>query len=407
MSQDIHAYDTLYPQPENGSKGDRGPLPVPHGKYDDSTTYTCDGIIAPYVMEDSQFYVMNKTVSVKGLDPKTDYANNGTNATWLLMDKFKAIFVEMIFADFGRMGQAIFYGNYMFSQDGKDANGNKTSDYSLFTDENGTAFQPNLLLNFYTGLIKSDSGIFKNATILKSILQDVIVKGSIRSAFTAVTDSFTSNINDNVVFTSSGGGWVDAKSLPWDVAQSGRKITIVNYKWGSSISNGSISVTAPSGCYFYEDGIQKTELKMSKEFVELMGYGDSSTFYGWIVTNRRNIMTVKKYGRQLNVLAQGVVNGSSTGASMGTYHTFDNSTLTASRLSEGRYRLYLPSAWGLISGNYIVNLTGFGDSYGSTSPIKATVETLATNYVEISTSDDDSRNDGSFTFQIINLDDWT
>lgn len=235
---------------------------------------------------------------------------------------------------------------------------------------------------------------------------DVKITGSLRNPFSEADDSFDVDYSDNVVLLSSGGGWITAYSLPWDLRQSGRRICIVNYRWGNTISSGWAAISAPTGKYFYENGISKSELQMSREVIELMGYGDNKTFFGWIVMRRINMMTTSRYGRNLNVLAQGIVSGYSSGASI-SYKSFDDGKLSVSRLGEGRYRVSVPSNWGLIAGSYIVMATGQGYSAGSsTAPIKATVTNFQSTYFEVDTSDDASRNDGSFMFQIINLNDW-
>lgn len=235
---------------------------------------------------------------------------------------------------------------------------------------------------------------------------DVKITGSLRNPFSEADDSFDVDYSDNVVLLSSGGGWITAYSLPWDLGQSGRRICIVNYRWGNTISSGFAAISAPTGKYFYENGISKSELQMSREVIELMGYGDNKTFFGWIVMRRINMMTTSRYGRNLNVLAQGMVSGYSSGASI-SYKSFDDGKLSVSRLGEGRYRVSVPSNWGLIAGSYIVMATGQGYSAGSsTAPIKATVVNLQSTYFDIDTSDDASRNDGSFMFQIMNLNDW-
>lgn len=239
---------------------------------------------------------------------------------------------------------------------------------------------------------------------------DIIIQGSMRSPFVRETDTIIiggeQSTHDNVVPIASGGGWVTAGTLEWGVEQSGRRMCIANYRWGSSITEGQIGYSAPTGKYFYEDGIAKSSIHLSRECVELMGYGTSTQFYGWIVLNRINLGTNSRYGRKLNVLAQGTVTGTSSGASI-SYKTFDDSILSVSRLGEGRYRVNVPTNWGLIAGSYIVMTTGKGYSLGSSSaPIKATVINLQSTYFDIDTSDDASRNDGSFIFQIINLNDW-
>ncbi len=246
------------------------------------------------------------------------------------------------------------------------------------------------------GNLKAKGGTFTN----------VKITGSLRNPFSEANDSFDVDYSDNVVLLSSGGGWMTSYSLPWDLEQSGRRICIVNYRWGNTISSGFASISAPAGKYFFENGISKSELQMSREVIELMGYGDNKTFFGWIVLRRINMMTTARYGRSLNILAQGIVSGDSSGASI-SYKSFDDGKLFVSRLGEGQYRVNVPSNWGLIAGSYIVMATGKGYSSGSSSaPIKAAVIDLQSTYFDINTSDDASRNDGSFIFQIINLNDW-
>lgn len=240
------------------------------------------------------------------------------------------------------------------------------------------------------GNIKAKGGTFT----------DVKITGSLRNPFSEADDSFDVDYSDNVVLLSSGGGWITAYSLPWDLGQSGRRICIVNYRWGNTISSGWAAISAPTGKYFYENGISKSELQMSREVIELMGYGDNKTFFGWIVMRRINMMTTSRYGRNLNVLAQGIVYGTSSGASI-NYKSFDNGTLSVSRLDVGKYRINFPSAWGLIVGSYIVNMTGYLGGL-----MKASLLEPGASYFVVEVSDDESRNDGAFSFQIINLNDW-
>lgn len=245
------------------------------------------------------------------------------------------------------------------------------------------------------GNIKANGGTFT----------DILIQGSLRSPFVRETDSIViggkQSTHDNVVPIASGGGWVTVGTLEWGVEQSGRRMCIANYRWGSEITTGSIEYSAPSGKYFYEDGTQKKAISLSRECVELMGYGTSTQFYGWIVLNRINLMTASKYGRKLNVLAQGIVTGYSSGASI-SYKSYDNaSTLSVSRQGTGKYRVNFPSNWGLITGSYIVMMTGYGSGL-----MKATLLEAGTSYFIAEVSDDSSANDGSFMFQIINLNDW-
>lgn len=265
----------------------------------------------------------------------------------------------------------------------------QTMVYFSGTDGSGQLAKGNITWD-KDGNLKAKGGIFT----------DVKISGSLRNPFTQAADSIDVDYSDNVVLLSSGGGWITAYSIPWDLGQSGRRICLVNYRWGSTISQGWAGISAPSGKYFFEDGISKSELKMSREVIELMGYGDNNTFFGWIVLRRINMMTTARYGRNHNVLAQGVVSGYSSGASI-SYKSFDGLTLSVSRLDVGKYRVYIPSTWGLTASNYIVMMTGYGEGL-----MKASLLTRSSTYFDVEVSDDSSRNDGSFIFQITNLNDW-
>mgnify|MGYP000417509461 CR=1 FL=1 len=244
-------------------------------------------------------------------------------------------------------------------------------------------------------------------------MQNLSLQGSLRNPFVRETDAITivvggenvQSTHDNVVPIASGGGWITAGVLEWGKEQSGRRMCIANYRWGDSVTNGTIEYTAPSGKYFYENGVGKESLKLSRECVELMGYGTASEFYGWIVLNRTDLMTSNCYGKEIKALAMGVVTGTNSGASI-KYKTFDRSTMSVERQGEGIYKITFDSHWFNSADDCVAMLTGYGNAYNADSPIKATIAEKGTTYMIIHTSDDSSRNDGSFVFFIHNLNDW-
>lgn len=256
-----------------------------------------------------------------------------------------------------------------------------------------------------------------NITAVGGSFKDVTIQGTIRSAFVRNDPSIWITVGggsssgvqtdpvhyDNVVCTQTG-GWNENINLPWTLENSGRRICLVNYKWGSTISTGYMTISAPSGKYFFEDGISKSTLKFSREVVELLGYGDNATFFGWIVLNRRDMMTTGRYGKYQQVLASGIVTGTTSSASI-SYNTFDGSTgVSVSRLGRGMYRVYLPYSWSLNS-KYMVMATGIYSTAENT-PIYPTIKAIYSYYFDIYTQDDDSRNDGSFNFQVISTNNW-
>lgn len=262
--------------------------------------------------------------------------------------------------------------------------------------------------NFQTtedGTVKGRNAVFEGGTFT-----DVLLQGSLRNPFVRETDSIVvggkQSTHDNVATISVGGDWITNGNLEWDVKQSGRRMCITNYRWGSQYSQGTIEYTAPTGKYFYENGISKNYLRLSRECVELIGYGTSTQFYGWIVLNRINLMTESRYGRKLNALAMGIVTGSSSETSI-SYKTFDGTTMSVSRTGEGQYRVNFSSTWFNSANDCIAIVTGLGYSQGSSeAPIKATVIGRYSSYITVNTSDDASRNDGSFMFLILNINDW-
>lgn len=272
--------------------------------------------------------------------------------------------------------------------------------------------------NFKTtedGTVYGKDAVFEGGTFGKVHLQ-----GSLRNPFVQETDSIIiggeQSTHDNVATVSSAGGWITSGTLEWDVKQSGRRICIVNYRWGSEFAYGAMEYSAPigSGKYFYEDGELKTSIQLSRECVELIGYGTTSVFYGWIVLNRLDIGTTSRYGRKTKALAMGIVKGTSSGASI-EYKTFnmaekinDNkSILSVSRKGVGKYRVHFPAGWFNSANDMLVMLTGYGHVVDSSSAnVKATLITRSTTYFDVETSDDASNNDGSFMFMMYNMNDW-
>ena len=255
----------------------------------------------------------------------------------------------------------------------------------------------------------------KTANIESSVLKNVKITGTVRQpwARSGIYVNIGGNSSETLTFDNvaggASGGWEDGSlnsMLSWTLNDSGRIMRIANWKFNGETFTGKATVSAPPGKYFFEDGLSKSTLTVSREMVELIGYGDDRTFYGWIVVRRIDLGSTKRYGRGLKVLAQGMVSGYSSGASI-SYKTFDGSSMSVTRLSEGRYRISFSSTWFSSASDCLVMLTGYGYSSGSsTAPIKATLTSRNTTSIIVDTSDDASRNDGSFMFYISNLNDW-
>ena len=126
----------------------------------------------PFVEQDGQYYAMYKQGtwlgSSIGRTPKEDYAQYGSDATWRLMDKYKALIVEILFSDYAKLGSAIFLGDYMFSQYGI-RNGAQSNAYQNFDPNNLDAFRPNIFVDWLKGHIEALSGYFAGDLSCKSM----------------------------------------------------------------------------------------------------------------------------------------------------------------------------------------------------------------------------------------------
>lgn len=138
-----------------GENGKIGPLVYPAGEYSDTETYIKTDLSTPVVLFENEYYVLNSEEPVTGINPKLDYAEGGDKAHWIRMTKFKYAFIEILMANFAKLASAIFSGDYMLSQYGKDAAGNDTNEYKnfdpakLFGDD--CPFTPNIFYNFLKG----------------------------------------------------------------------------------------------------------------------------------------------------------------------------------------------------------------------------------------------------------------
>ncbi len=253
------------------------------------------------------------------------------------------------------------------------------------------------------GYVTIDDGLIKNCEVW-----------NLRSKFKEPEDSFTLPETDNIVMYGSSGYSLNY-SLGWSASDIGRKLTIVcadgiengNY-------NGQASIDAPSGKWFYLNGDKVNRLLIGNQLVEMVGYGRGNTFYGWIVTNIRDLMATPNtsYGRPLDCLAMGEVRMSGAGTiSSATVQMFNNGKInnqtvqmTALWQSTGHIKITIPTEWKLGT-HYQVMITGYGSiaDVSNGNPVKAHIIEKADGYFIVGISDDDTYNDGGFDFMIFNL----
>ena len=115
---------------EDGQDGQDGLMVYPAGYYDPNTTYTATSETAPVVMYAKNYYVLRRGATYKGASqgatrntPALEVANapvvaGASTSRWILFDKFNAIFADIVMAEFAKLASAVFYGDWLISQQG-------------------------------------------------------------------------------------------------------------------------------------------------------------------------------------------------------------------------------------------------------------------------------------------------
>lgn len=195
----------------NGLPGSDGHNQIiyPQGIYDSTKSYVSDKYKAPYVYDpaDGNFYVLNYEGPWKGTDqvystPSASVANN--QRFWIKFEGYEAIYTKIGIIANGLIGSAVFNGNYMFSQQGVNANGIVTTSYEDFNPNDPYAesntFKPNICIDFANGnvwlggskhhLNKDGSGYLSGKNIILQANGDVLSNQFDKAYLTTTTDIY-------------------------------------------------------------------------------------------------------------------------------------------------------------------------------------------------------------------------
>lgn len=369
------------------------------GNYDSSKTYYGTQYRVDIVKLNGTYYVAAVDAGTfSGISP----AASGQTKWNTFGAQFDSIATGLLLAEYANIGNLVIKNNCIISQKGK-LNGVDSTDYQ------NANFVPNLFLDGENGM--------------------TVLQGSIRTGFAELDATYY--FDDEPTITNQDRydnlycpyGSYSIGSFPWDVKNIGRRLTIVHNGGNTTPVNYSSNViSAPTGKYFFEDGIKKTSLKFCNEIVQLLGYGVGSTFLGWIVLSRENIMTVYRYGHHQRVMVHLRLTGSSSSPSLSKLACFDDSTFDntkVSRISAGVYRITLPSSW--FSSNDQIMVMAVSETAG----VVAAVTARNTGYVDITIKGNvshaiydgegsldyyntylDSVDSGTVYIQIMNKSDW-
>ena len=391
--------------PKDGEKGDKGDSPALafQGDYNSQKTYYGTPNRVDAVRYQGSYYVARTDAGeFKGIAPTTTSKWNTFGAT------FESVATLLLLAEYANIGNFVIKNNCLMSQKGT-INGVESTD---FTND---AFVPNIMLDGLNG-ISVISGSLRNPFVAWSSERNVF-DGDIKNGvgrYDNVVMPITSNSTDERE--------LEPNQFTWTADNSGRVIRIINYKWSTGTAVGRVTLKAPTGKYFYENGKARTQIMMSRECLVLAGYGTPTTFYGWVVLARVDVYTEGSYGAPLKVLYQGIFNPNAT------YYIDKiwSEELVNSGIEEktwgikiihtdGKYRIYLPKYLNTSSWHVMLTPCSFGVSGSIAENVRyaclmakgaETMDGVYKSYFDVWTADDSSVNPGGFLFQVIGIHDW-
>lgn len=161
---------TYFPATEDfvGPAGKAGPILYPEGEWVAKKRYEKTNDSTPFVYFDEDktddiegiYYILESDYVESDKSPAEDTKN------WRPMTKYEAIYTKFIMANFAKFGGengGVFYDKYLFSQKGKNANGEEVSynKDSIVDNEFSEDFSPNLSIDFKNGKLVADDAIVR------------------------------------------------------------------------------------------------------------------------------------------------------------------------------------------------------------------------------------------------------
>ena len=265
----------------------------------------------------------------------------------------------------------------------------------------------------FTGTINADSGNIKNVTTSKLTSPWDLPDGLNLDVYDNTLVMLPQNTTDNL--------------LPVGIENAGRIITILNSESEDLSTNvsGQALITIPEGYFIYEYGVMKKNLYVSNEIVRLIGYGNTTTFYGWIVISRCDVLTAGLYGNPKKILVEGSTLGTSVNDPnanvpisshyfTSTFNTNKTTQVTipdmvCNRISKGLYQVTIPTllAGRLGYAEYMVTLTPTGGSLQNNQPVHATLMQCNSTNFRVAITDNTGYCDGGFYYQLFSTRDWS
>lgn len=224
------------PKGDTGESGKLGKVVYPAGEFELGKLYKSTNTSTPYVIYNNKYYVL-----ISDEYQSSIRTPDGAPTYWEEFQSFEAIYAKIGIIENGTIGSAVYSGDYMFSQQGVDNNGNLSTSYQNFKPshiyDDESVFKPNICMDFYNGNIYACGGkaSFSNDGNLNlggniemdgtiSISGDLNLKGFFKRIKTEITkDNYNSYITTTNGLTyldiNKTGTYIHLTSLPSNITQ--------------------------------------------------------------------------------------------------------------------------------------------------------------------------------------------
>lgn len=166
--------------------------------------------------------------------PWTYYQSDSKPKKWDIFEMEDLLAVKIFLAKHALVGGAVFFDDYMMSQDGKDAAGNDSSDYTQYPDN----FTPNTMIDFKTGDARFRIGEFSGFIRMEPRIITRYTSDNPDLTFTE--DYYQINLTNLrrggfIVIDMSDNSYVgDGLRLPTGLEYAGAMVTVVN-RWVAKV----------------------------------------------------------------------------------------------------------------------------------------------------------------------------
>lgn len=243
------------------------------------------------LLEDVIYMWGSRVPGNTSVSPKADLSSATPSGKWKSYQNWPLLATNIALIKFGLIGSAVFKDEYMYSQQGINAAGAATNDYTKFATD---AFTPNLMLNFLTGeasfankniTFGADGEIVCNKGIFKIGVQKIFREVSLNDY---TSESFKANLVQglNYVFTKSVGNDTHSMTLPASLDLDGFASEM--YFYGNP---GWVIISGENGEYpFMYNGMRVKQIKIGTfprrlSLTARKSYLTDANYVEWWITN--------------------------------------------------------------------------------------------------------------------------